>query len=449
LPAEHSRRRRAGLAVTLALATLLGGCDRAPTADAELLVVTADSTYWLVADAGTVRLRGVPMLVTRIDGRFKELYVTDDDRSFYNAVFVGHRLFVRDLARGDSTEIHRDTVVARLAVDYGMAHPDEQPLGPDEPENDNAVIRATSDLEIIAVHGPYVSYEHHTDVDARDERTTEHRHEFRRGVVDARNARRQDLASLFGATVADTMASRASAEWLAMRDTVLSVAGDRRRARRAVESFTFDPRSFSIASVGQAPAVVFAVPARGDDPDVEPVELAPRPVAEPPWWPSVAAELPAGPGEGGSWGHGRDTLDVHLDREDRTWSLSLRLGRGAAPAALHVSSAVERVIWLNEGFGREQRAALDRAFSEAAGYDGTRQVALAPARASVHLARNDRATRPAPRLGLSSRVVGADDAAGREHPRARVRRSHPRDARQDRRGRGDAPLPNAVRHGIG
>ncbi len=72
-----------------------------PKPDAEFLVVSADSTFWVTVANGTARIRGVPMLVSQVDGRLSELYVVDDDHSFFDAVFVGHRLFARDLERGD------------------------------------------------------------------------------------------------------------------------------------------------------------------------------------------------------------------------------------------------------------------------------------------------------------------------------------------------------------
>lgn len=444
------RRRRALLAVlTLAAA----GCARHPAApNAEALLVTADSTFWLTAEPGGIRARGVPMLVARVDGRFKELYVTDDDRSYYDAVFVGHRLYARDLVTGDSIELHRDTTILRLAADYAAAHSDEEPLSPDDPENDEATIHATSDLEILATHGPYVSYEHHTDVDARGAGAAEHRHAYRRGVIDIRTGARVSLASLFGHAVADTLIRAADAEWRAARDTLLAEARERgaNRVRRAIGAFRFDPMSFSLGERGLDPVVTFAVPESGTDPDVEPVVLAARPVDKPAWWSSVTPELPIAPGEGGTWVHGADTLTVHADGETRTWFVTVRAGAGAMRPAVRVSSAVERVVWLDATVTARDRAALARAFAEAADYEGGRQVAaLAPSRVPLHLASHDRPAARSPRFGFTPRIVRPDDAAGREHPRSRVRRGDPRNAGQDRGRHGHAALPDTVRHGIG
>lgn len=435
----------------LAFATGAVACDRAQPPDVECLVVTADSTFWVTSNRGVVQARGVPMLVARIDGRFKELYVADDDRSFYNAVFIGHRLFSRDLVRGDSVELERDTIVPRLATDYATAHPDERPLGPDEPESDDADIRATSDLDILGVLGPYVSYEHHTDVDARDESLAAHRHEDRRGVLDARTGTVQTVAGLFGSAVADTMIPRARAAWGDMRDTVLAMADRtrRRRARRAIAEFSFNPASFSIGSRGPVPVVTFAVPVSGVNPDLEPVELAPRTVTPPAWWATASAELPVAAGEGGTWVHADDTLGVRVERGTRTWTIALRHGADAERTIARVSSAVERVMWLDAGMSGDARAALTRAFAEATDYTGERQIAaLDPSRASLHLASHER--RPAaPGSRIRPRNVGVDDAAGREHARACLRRRHPGDAGQDSRGVRHAPRAETVRHRIG
>jgi hypothetical protein len=55
---------------------------------ADFIVATADSTYWITSVPQGLRVRGVPMLLARVDGRFREIYVADDDRSFYNAALV-------------------------------------------------------------------------------------------------------------------------------------------------------------------------------------------------------------------------------------------------------------------------------------------------------------------------------------------------------------------------
>lgn len=100
----------------------------APAPRTEFIVVASDSVFWVRSEAEGIRVRGAPMLLAQLDGRFHELYVTDDDRSYYDATFLGQSLYVRDLISGDSTLLLADTVMPALAEAYGRAHPEERPL---------------------------------------------------------------------------------------------------------------------------------------------------------------------------------------------------------------------------------------------------------------------------------------------------------------------------------
>lgn len=447
-------RRALGVACAVwALAAAVACGDREGPAQTEFLVGTADSTYWVAVTRGSVRVQAGPMLLVRLDGRFTELYVADDDRSYFDAVFIGHRLFARDLVRGDSVELRRDTAVAALAAAYAAAHPGAKPLEPDEPESDDAAIRATSDLEILAVHGSYLSFEEHLDVDVREDTTGPHRHEYRRGVLDMRGGATRSLAELFGRAVADSVIREGRAGWRAARDTVLAYtpAGPR-GAHRALAAFAFDSTSFTIGADGRVPTVRFAIPAAGTDPDVEPVELAPRRVPEPEWWAEIAPELPLVPGDTGQWPRGADTLIVRPATIAPAWVLALR-SADADRELLRVSSAVERIIWLDSSVTASDRVALRRAFAEGAAYGAPRQVAAGPAlprsSTTVHLpVHGTPGCRPTGQR-VASRDVGPHDATGREHAGPRVRRGDPRDAGQDCRRLRDAALPDVVRHRIG
>ena len=108
----------------LALATLVGvaACRDARVADparapsVDFVLSAGDSSYWVTSTGGTVQLRGAPLELARVDDRFYELYVVDDDRSYEEAVFVGQRIFRRDLITGDSLLVYEDTIVPRLAA---------------------------------------------------------------------------------------------------------------------------------------------------------------------------------------------------------------------------------------------------------------------------------------------------------------------------------------------
>jgi len=149
---------------TLAAAGAALACSR-PSADveppsAEFIVATPDSTFWVRTGETGIRVRAVPMTLARYGGRFHEVYVADLDRSFEDAVFTGERVYVRDLARGDSTLVYDDTLVLRLADHYARLHPDARPLDPDDDTPSDPAISATGETDLLEVRGPYVLLEH-------------------------------------------------------------------------------------------------------------------------------------------------------------------------------------------------------------------------------------------------------------------------------------------------
>ncbi|MEP7383256.1 MAG: hypothetical protein ABI910_16310, partial [Gemmatimonadota bacterium] len=81
-----------------------GGTPRASNAlpVASFLLSAGDSTFWVESDSAGLRVRRSPMLLTEHGGRYYELYLTDIDRSFYNAVILGQQVWRRDVASGDS-----------------------------------------------------------------------------------------------------------------------------------------------------------------------------------------------------------------------------------------------------------------------------------------------------------------------------------------------------------
>src|SRR6185369_6289211 len=70
-----------------------------------LLVDAGDSTFWIQRDTAEFRVRRSGILLAHFDGRFHELYVADDDRSFFDAVLVGERVYRRDILSGDSAVV--------------------------------------------------------------------------------------------------------------------------------------------------------------------------------------------------------------------------------------------------------------------------------------------------------------------------------------------------------
>ena len=105
--------RRALVCALLAGAAACRGAepDAARPPDADFVLSAGDSSYWVTSEGGTIHFRGAPLELARVDGRFYELYVADDDRSYQDAVLVGQRIFRRDLVTGDSLLVYEDTIV--------------------------------------------------------------------------------------------------------------------------------------------------------------------------------------------------------------------------------------------------------------------------------------------------------------------------------------------------
>ena len=250
---------------TAALAALIvvAACARGPGVppSTEFLVAAGDSTYWVRSDTTGVRVRGSPILLARYGGRFYEVYVADDDRSFADATFVGQRIYRRDLVTGDSALVFEDSVVPGLAKAYGAANPAARPLGPNEELADDPSASTTAEVTILGVHGPYLSYDYHVDIEGNGPSSW---HATRRGVLDLRNGRPATVAGLFGRATASRIAREARAAYVAAIDSVYrSESEGAREIAAALRGFAFDDESFGITDVGGRPAVVYHVPGRG------------------------------------------------------------------------------------------------------------------------------------------------------------------------------------------
>jgi len=152
------------LAAGLSLAGGFVGCaERAPDPpDAEFLVATADSAFWVRSGAQGIHVQGVPMTLARFDGRFHEVFVADVDRSYDDAIFTGERVYVRDLQSGDSTMVYDDTAIVEMAERHARAYPDATPLGPDDDSPTDPRISASGETDVLEVRGPYALLEHRT-----------------------------------------------------------------------------------------------------------------------------------------------------------------------------------------------------------------------------------------------------------------------------------------------
>ncbi|HEU4631602.1 MAG TPA: hypothetical protein VFS08_17740 [Gemmatimonadaceae bacterium] len=403
----------------LALAVPVAACrDRAPEPTppaAEFLVAAGDSSYWVRTGPevdGGVEVRRAPILLARLGGRLQELYVTEEDYSFYDALFLSQTVWRRDLVTGDSAVVFGDATVPRLALAYAREHPDDVPLEEDEDGADEPVASATLEVSLGDVLGPYLGVESYADL--HPERGAE-RHRVRRAVVDLRTGAPVSLAALVGDSAGRRTLAAARAAFEAARDSALAVRPPGgRRAAAALSRFTFDERSFALVADGAAPRVVFYVPGAGEDAEGFVLPLAPIALPAGRWWRDAAAALPrdeADARDGGrrasgtrhaSRGSGGTAASRAAGRRVARWSRGpvdvlarpmvapptrRRAGRddGGEPTVLVLRDAAahewtlaaldvpaERVYWLDRAtFGPEARAALARAFRDASLYDGT------------------------------------------------------------------------------
>ena len=347
-----------------------------PPPAAEFVLAAGDSAFWVTSDSLGLRAKGAPIELARVDGRFFELYVVDDDYSYEGADLIGQTVYRRDLRTGDSVVVFTDSLVPQLAREYARAHPDDHRLSPDEEPDEEPVLRATATVDLGAAHGPFVSFSLHTDIEREQEPLW---HTSRRGVLDLRTGRLAALADVAGGDVADVERMR-DASLRSAIDSVRSSRDERGlRASAMLSHYALDPRSFAITTVDGAPAIAYALPGSGVGDAGHLLPLAPVRIAEPQWWSEVAPSLPTRSADGTRevWRHGAYAVVVRYDTLGEA-SLSLRDSTSREWKLGHVSSPATRIYWLDKpALDGETRHALARAFDEAAGYGAERRVASA------------------------------------------------------------------------
>jgi hypothetical protein len=343
---------------------------------ADFVLAAGDSSFWVTNDHGTLRMRGAPLELARVDGRFYELYVEDDDRSFEDAVLVGQRVYRRDLVSGDSLLVYEDTIVPRLARLYARLHPDDVRVQPDDDTNDDPLWRATATVDLTDVHGPFLSYSLHVDVERDDASPW---HASRRGVIDLSTGHPASLARVAAGDLTPIRKRRT----LAVAATLDSVRSggdriDRARTAALLSSYRLDPDGFALTLVDGEPAVSYALAGTGSGEAGHLLELPPIRIGEPAWWAEVAPTLPVGSADGRRdvWRHGRYDVVVRYESGQDVARLSLRdstsrewpVGRVPAPAL--------RIFWLDQPRADSTaRRALARAFDESALYDEAARTA--------------------------------------------------------------------------
>ncbi|MCY7378343.1 MAG: hypothetical protein LH467_03270 [Gemmatimonadaceae bacterium] len=373
--------------LALCLLTTLSACRdgasaAAPAAppSAEFVLSAGDSSFWVSSARGTINMRRAPLELAAADGRFYELYVADDDRSYESAVLVGQMVFRRDLVTGDSIMLYQDTVVSRLARLYGRLHPDDEPLRPTEEPSEDPRWTATSSLALDEVAGPFVSYSLHTDVERDDVAPW---HTSRRGVLDIRTGRPATLAAVTGTAQGDVERARARV-FQSTLDSVRASQDERgERAAAMLPFYRLDPASFSVTTLDGAPAVAYAIPGAGAGDAGHLLALAPIPIGEPAWWPAAMATLPVSSADGGRdvWRRGAYEVVVRYDARSGAALLALRDSTSREWALGRIPAPATRILWLDRPpLDSLWRRALDRAFEESSLYDETIRTAAYRAR---------------------------------------------------------------------
>jgi hypothetical protein len=366
----------------LALAIVGCGDGRGgpPPPASRFLVAAGDSTFWIESGGDGIVVRGAPISIARLDGRLYELYVTDDDRSFYDAIMVGQRIYRRDLVTGDSVAVLQDTTVPNLADAYADAHPRLRPLEPNQEASDDPDLYATADLEVVGLHGPYLSFEQHSDIGYPDGTEA---HAIRRGVVDLRTSAQRSVSDLFGAREARRVIAEARKSFAAGVDSLLaSPDEDARDLGHTMRALRFDPMSFSIERVGNDPAVSFFVPGDGEWALELAVPMMPARLSPPSWWNQVRQSLPNSIGTHGEemWEREGVAVLARGDTADAAVTLVLLDSLAQEWKAARVPAPVHRLLWLDRPpLDSVARRALRRAFEEAALYSEDTRIASAVA----------------------------------------------------------------------
>jgi len=375
------------VATLLAGVLLLGvGCrnqpratSRAPSTD--FLVTAGDSAFWVSTVDGRLRIRRAALTLAYVDGRFYELYVADDDRSYYDALLIGQRIYRRDLVSGDSVQVFEDKRVTNIARQYAAEHPDERRLGDDEDGSDDPHTVATSDIELLDVLGPMLSYEHHTDIDIANLEDT---HNVRYGVVDLRNGSPATLRAIFGDSAARRIVADARAAYRVVIDSVRRVRSARgRRAARVIDAFHFDSTSFALVDIDGSPRVGFYVPGEGVSGAGLALPLPHVRTPEPAWWGTIASTVPTLGADSASevWRGPRYDVIAHYDTSGEYATLVVRDSAKKEWPAGRLPTPTRRVYRLDiTNVDTTVRRGLARAFDVSTLYSGSARTVLGPTR---------------------------------------------------------------------
>jgi hypothetical protein len=183
----------------LVVIPLIGCSLPAPQPPAtEFLVADASSTYWVKSGPGGIHARVSPLILTRTSGRYYEVFVGENTRSYEDAVFTAEPIYRRDLVTGDSTLVWNDPSIEAWEKVYLARHPRARLLDPDSEDGDNVTLSVTGEADILGVVGPYLLYARRSTLE--NERAEEA--DTARGVIDIRVGKPVPFTTLAGDTAA-------------------------------------------------------------------------------------------------------------------------------------------------------------------------------------------------------------------------------------------------------
>ena len=286
------------------------------------------------ATGDRVKVRRSPMLLTEHEGHYYELYLTDDDRSYYDAVILGQRILRRDLETGDSLLLLEDSTAGapgrRLCAGVTRA---SRPCRPTKRRPRSPRRTRPPKPSCWMPSGPFLTFEQHVDIDVVGERD---QHVTRRGVLDVRDGhavigcrpRRRGQA---GGDL--TARGNASSRRPSTRSGGPTTSGRAARRRRSPDSSSTRSRSPSSTRTGRRrwPSWSRVV---GRAPGALRCRFRRLRITEGPWWAPIRAGLPDAPSRRPRCGAPR-AYDV-VAREDSS---------GESRAALSCASDLTNGPW--------------------------------------------------------------------------------------------------------
>jgi acyl-CoA hydrolase len=342
----------------------------------EFLVTAGDSTFWVRSGPLGIHARGSPIQLARYGGRFYEVYIADDDRSYADAEIIGQQVWRRDIITGDSVLVFRDTTIEGIEAWYARTHPDDRPLDSDEDEQDDPRVSATSELDVMDQFGPYVSYEYRADLTVRG---GDDWHVSRRGVLDLRGAGDVSVSALFGDHAGRELVNKGRSLFSQALDSVLASRDARaKEAAGAIGDFAFDSGSYTLVHLHGAPAVEFVSPGHGTLGGGLTLSLPPIAVSVPAWWSEASAGLPDSTDSVSvRWKHHNYAVVAHLMANGDSARVELVDSARHVWAVAQVPAPVRRIFWLDQpGIDSTTKRALAHAFDEAALYSDEARTAM-------------------------------------------------------------------------